>query len=321
MSVRHGIDVEPQFLLELDAEQTRARWREAGMGSIIAHLVAVILLILQPKLFPSRPFITPEMEQLARMQRVFVYLPPDTQKIEKPPETPVISDKDRIAVKPRLQVNPRMLQAPPAPPPGDLTPPGTSKQAELAQQKLAEREAGQVARLESPPAARTESTGRLPLPLASAGRSIEESIRGSAPGSPGSVGSGGGGLPGGLYDNRRANFSTSEPQILSDTRGVDFGPYLARVLAAVRRNWYAVIPESARLGAKGKVILIFTILKDGSLPALQPAVTRSSGQEPLDRAALSAILASTPFPPLPSQFTGDRITLQFTFLYNLPYTY
>lgn len=320
MKFRHEIDDDPQFLLDWDVEPTTVRRREASMGSIIAHLVAIILLILQPKLFPMRPFITPEMDQLARMQRVFVYLPPDTQKVEKPPDTPVISDKDRIAIKPKLHVDPRALQVPPAPPPGDMNPPGTPKLPEAPAQRLAQREPGQVARLESPPEPQAQQTGRIPLPITSAGRAIEESIKGGAPGSPGSVGSGGGGLPGGLSD-RRSNFSTSEPLILSDTRGVDFGPYLARVLAAVRRNWYAVIPESARLGAKGKVVLVFSIQKDGSVPALQPAVTRTSGQEPLDRAALSAILASTPFPPLPRQFTGDHITLQFTFLYNLPFDY
>ena len=35
---------------------------------------------------------------------------------------------------------------------------------------------------------------------------------------------------------------------LSDPMGVDFKPYLIRILTAVRRNWFAVIPESARLG-------------------------------------------------------------------------
>ena len=35
-------------------------------------------------------------------------------------------------------------------------------------------------------------------------------------------------------------------EVLSDTQGVDFGPYLSRVLDAVRRNWYNLIPEEAR---------------------------------------------------------------------------
>ncbi len=97
--------------------------------------------------------------------------------------------------------------------------------------------------------------------------------------------------------------------------GVDFGPYLARLVYVVRRNWYAVIPESARLGERGRVAIIFEIVKDGTVPQLR--VVASSGSEPLDRAALAGIHASTPFPPLPSEFTGNHLVLQFIFLYNM----
>ena len=47
--------------------------------------------------------------------------------------------------------------------------------------------------------------------------------------------------------------------VLSDTMGVDFGPYLARVLHDVRENWYRFIPDSARapLMKKGKVSIEF----------------------------------------------------------------
>jgi TonB family protein len=98
---------------------------------------------------------------------------------------------------------------------------------------------------------------------------------------------------------------------------VDFGPYLARIVYIVRRNWYAVIPESARLGEKGRVSVVFEILKDGSVPQLR--LVASSGSDPLDRAALAGIRASIPFPPLPEEFTGNHLVLQFIFLYNLGY--
>jgi hypothetical protein len=53
--------------------------------------------------------------------------------------------------------------------------------------------------------------------------------------------------------------------ILTDTKGVDFGPYFQRVLHDVRMNWYNLIPESARapLMKKGKLVIEFSILKDG----------------------------------------------------------
>jgi outer membrane biosynthesis protein TonB len=48
---------------------------------------------------------------------------------------------------------------------------------------------------------------------------------------------------------------------------------------------------------------------------------RGSGKEPLDRAAVSSIRASNPFPPLPSAFSGPYIELRFGYYYNLPIDY
>jgi len=39
--------------------------------------------------------------------------------------------------------------------------------------------------------------------------------------------------------------------ILSDTQGVDFSDYIRRLLATLQRNWYAVMPESVRMGEQG----------------------------------------------------------------------
>jgi TonB family protein len=118
----------------------------------------------------------------------------------------------------------------------------------------------------------------------------------------------------GQFQNLQPNFSTEGPLILSDTRGVDFGPYVARVVYVVRRNWYLVIPESARLGGKGQVGIVFEILKNGDVP--QVRLVASSGSEPLDRAALASIHSSIPFPTLPEEFTGNHLVLQFMFRYN-----
>ena len=106
----------------------------------------------------------------------------------------------------------------------------------------------------------------------------------------------------------------SQLELLSDPQGADFRPYLVKVLAAVRRNWFAVIPESARLGRQGKVIVQFIISRNGSVPKLVIAIP--SGAEPLDRAAVAGISASNPFPPLPPEFHGDQIRLQLSFVYN-----
>jgi len=157
---------------------------------------------------------------------------------------------------------------------------------------------------------------QLRLPLSSPGEAIRRSAEEAARGRAAGAGAGPGDSTG-QFQNLNPNFSTEGPIILSDTKGVDFGPYLARIVYTVRRNWYAVIPESARLGQKGRVAVVFEILKDGSVPQLR--LVGSSGAEPLDRAALSGIHASIPFPPLPEEFTGNHLVLQFIFLYNIGY--
>lgn len=109
--------------------------------------------------------------------------------------------------------------------------------------------------------------------------------------------------------------TASTLELLSDPMGVDFKPYLIRVLAAVRRNWFAVIPESARMGRRGKVVLQFSVDRDGGVPKL--VIAMPSGAEPLDRAAVAGISASVPLPPLPKEFTGNQIKLQLAFAYNM----
>jgi TonB family protein len=109
--------------------------------------------------------------------------------------------------------------------------------------------------------------------------------------------------------------TASTVELLSDPKGVDFRPYLVQVLSAVRRNWRAVQPESARLGRRGKVVILFSIDRAGAVPKL--VITERSGTEALDRAAIAGVSASEPFPPLPPEFTGAEIRLQLNFLYNM----
>jgi len=102
-------------------------------------------------------------------------------------------------------------------------------------------------------------------------------------------------------------------EILSDTQGVDFGPYLQRVLHDVRENWYGAIPESAQM-KHGKVVIEFAITKDGKVAGVK--LVAASGDVQLDRAAWAGITRSDPFPPLPTEFGGRYIALRFPFVYN-----
>ena len=101
--------------------------------------------------------------------------------------------------------------------------------------------------------------------------------------------------------------------VLSDTMGVDFGPYLQQIGDAIKKHWYELIPQEGKT-TQGRVLIEFAILRNGRVSAMR--LVGSSGHVPLDRAAWGGISASNPFPPLPEQFKGDYLALRFGFSYN-----
>jgi TonB family protein len=145
----------------------------------------------------------------------------------------------------------------------------------------------------------------------SAGSAIQQAAQAAAA----SRGTGGGG-DFGIGPIRPNSNVQGSMDVLSDTMGVDFGPYLQRVLHDVKFNWYNLIPEVARppLMKKGRVTIEFAIMKDGSVMGMRPV--SGSGDVSLDRAAWGGITASNPFPPLPSEFGGEYLALRFRFYYN-----
>ncbi len=129
------------------------------------------------------------------------------------------------------------------------------------------------------------------------------------------TGRGGGGTGYGMGPVDR-NAAMGPFDILSDTQGVDFGPYLSRVLQSIKVNWYTLIPEEARapLLKHGKVAIRFLITPNGKVAGM--FVESPSGDVPLDRAAYGGITASDPFSPLPHEFHGPYLALRITFFYN-----
>lgn len=101
--------------------------------------------------------------------------------------------------------------------------------------------------------------------------------------------------------------------ILSDTQGVDFLPYMLRLLENVRENWYHLIPKCAET-MKGKLAIEFAIEKDGRIANMRLVAT--SGETALDRAAWGGITAANPFPALPEEFKGLDLALRLRFYYN-----
>jgi TonB family protein len=318
----------PALLIQLQDDLSRSRQREAFWISVVVHLAIVILVVNSGRLeglMRKRSVILVSPQDLMKEKDLtYLELPPDEQKLTKRPDTNRISDKDRIATSKAPQLDRRELKkildsARPGPPgsqaqsqPAAPAPAAQGPQAPQAQPSpQPPPDQNQAARLQTPPAERPTpnfNTGAM-----SAGSAIEQAAR-AAMSNRGGYGGDNGDY--GLGQGKQGGEAIGPMDVLSDTMGVDFGPYLARVLHDVRENWYRIIPESARapLMKKGKVSIEFAILKNGQVAGLQ--IVGTSGDVALDRAAYGGITASKPFPPLPTEFGGQYLALRFHFYYN-----
>ena len=78
------------------------------------------------------------------------------------------------------------------------------------------------------------------------------------------------------------------------------------MLALIESRWYKpVVP----VGTRARVG--FTILKDGRLEDIR--LEESSGMPTFDRAALRAIYAANPLPPLPPAYGKPSLTIHLSF--------
>ncbi len=305
-------------------EKTRAELVKS-VSSFVFHVLFIALIILEPKIFPPHAPTQAEMD-LARRQ-ITILLPPgalDAPKTAPRPKEPTVRVDPRVL----RQVAPPEPQPAPAPkepervvkdlPSAPVPKPNAMPPTPQPNENVAKADAPKPPlKLETPEQQPTDHS--LLLPKSSLGHSLQDSIRESAKmNAPSAIGGGGqlpnnSGIPGG--GGQGAAYGAME--MLTPTQGVDFSNYLQRVYVTVKRNWFAVMPESVLLGDKGVVSLQFRIMKNGSVPADEPVRVRASGKEPLDRAAISSIRASNPFEPLPTAFGGDFIELRFTYYYNL----
>ena len=328
----------PHLLIQLQDDLSRARKREALWLSVILHLLVIILLWNTEKLMGLLPHRTLDLAMRAdngSKDATFLELPPDEQKLARRPNAKALSDKDRIATSKAPQPNreelKKLLQSPHPGPPGQRmqAPPAQAQpqqnQPPQAQQPPAPQEStpqqgfSPPAQSDQPAQLRTPPQPSRPVPNFNTPLTACDPIAQAEEAAAASRGRYGAGSAGdfGLTRGRGAFKAADGAEILTDTMGVDFGPYLQRVVAIVRQNWYNLMPPSVYppILKQGKLALEFVILKDGKETSL--ALRTSSGDVALDRAAWGSITASTPFPPLPKEFPGQLLGLRFYYFYNL----
>ncbi|PYX51667.1 MAG: hypothetical protein DMG79_02620 [Acidobacteria bacterium] len=320
----------PHLLIQLQDDLQRSRKREAAWISIVVHLLVFIVLVYLPWIQKNvwhRGMVIP-VDSTQNKNLTYLALPPDLQKPTRKPNTDIASDKDRIATSRHPELDPKELRKSLAtPPPGapGMVAPRAPQQAPqppaIAQNQQGQPNPNQEQQQQtSRPQFQTNQTSQLQIPArpnnafskyggVTAGSAIQQATQAAAANRGGGGGQEGDfGLGTGAHGRQLGNL-----EVLSDTQGVDFGPYLQRILQEVREHWYQAIPESAEM-KKGKLQIEFAITKEGKVADMK--LTASSDDVALDRAAWAGISASNPFPPLPSDFTGPYLALRFRFFYN-----
>jgi len=123
--------------------------------------------------------------------------------------------------------------------------------------------------------------------------------------------------PGGVEASNATSrpLNTGNVDILSDTQGVNFQPYIARIMSEIYQQWLPLIPDEARPPQlkQGYTLIRLKIFPDGTIGAMH--IDDSAHDNALNLAAWDSIEGQQ-FPPLPKQFTGPDLELRIHFLVN-----
>ena len=281
--------------------------RDGVALSIVTHALLLLVAIYVPTLSIFQ--ISPEERQRieeARLQaqpreetnRTFVFVQPRVDlKALQPLENTPLSDEDRLARAPEISPNPtnplpfasgnssQLVE------PTDMLSSGESsnKPREFNEENVEGQESLFSSSNNALP---TPSVQRRPLgeALENLDRYVQEEAfnnpQGGAPFSPGAT-------------------------IQFDTMGVEFGPWVRRFVAQVKRNWF--VPQAAWL-LRGWVVLQFNIHKDGRISNL--SIVRPSEVVAFNNAAANAIRTSNPTFPLPPEYPAPEAFFTVTFYYN-----
>jgi hypothetical protein len=305
---------------------------EGNLHLILAILVAallnvltLVLLIVMPRYLEAdvaarRAAAEAAMARLQQQQQSprFVFMSP---RLETPPPKSVspmaeLSDRDRQAQALERAKDPTNLQPfsrgntfekmdTPGNTPQRMARMQPQQQAEPAQhpgqngENGDSRQPGSAAALTlpngqpAPPRTGFGSAAGTPGPLSDSVRNLTRYTQGEQFNNPG----GGGGQPGAA--------------IQFDSKGVDFGPWLRRFIAQIRRNWN--IPYAA-MAFKGHVVVQFNVHRNGGISDL--AVPGPSAVDGFNSAAYGALVASNPTEPLPREYPSDTCFFTVTFYYN-----
>jgi TonB family protein len=306
-------DIDNRYQDELIVGSAISR-REGVIFSIVSHALLILAIILVPRL-PMFQISPEELAQRraaleaqlrAQQDRTFVFVQPRIDlKALKPPERAPLSDADRQAQTretPPTANNPLPFSRGNS---SDRTEEANREQARgeenQNQPTLQPQPESQEARVlppsdegfRRPPPQATTPQSRPTGSLGEALRNLQQYVQKQT------------------FDNPRGGQNQPGAAIQFDTKGVEFGPWLRRFVAQVRRNWF--IPQAA-MTFHGHVVLQFNIHKDGTITDV--TVAQPSDIPGFNSAAVGAIMGSSPTEPLPPEYPTDTAFFTVTFYYN-----
>ena len=292
--------------------------REGVMVTAIIHLLAVILILVAPRL-PFMKELEAKRQQALEEQRLrelqhekenrqFVFVQPRVDlQAKKPPPRADLSDIDRQArtteraPKPtnplpfaRGNTSERIEAAAPAEARRTAPP-----QPEPAQPQPDPSRTFTLPEAQNAPQAPLNNAQQKPQQDPAAGviadaiRNVQKYAQKDG------------------FANPQGGDQEPAPSIQFDSKGVEFGPWLRRFVAQIRRNWF--IPYAA-MSMRGRVVVTFFVHKDGRITDVQ--VLRPSPIDAFNHSAQNAILASTPTMQLPPEYPDDKAFFTVTFYFN-----
>jgi hypothetical protein len=323
---RYGELDERQLIHLLDSiedERARGRFRESIYISLFIWIAIAWLVLYGPRyLWHAPKLVTPfevlKQRELTQLNMPSLHAPPPSaprpapkvdnrmlehlRSMEPPPPRTAHAEAPKIAqpVAPTITNN-----APPVPAPTLPLPSTPQPTPRTAPPVVAEAPTPQP---NTKPNFNTNN---------SAEGSIQETIR-NASRHPS------GGSYGAKSGNGESPLNFGGVEVLSDRQGVDFNPYIRRILADIYRNWLPLIPEECKppLSKDGEVLIRFSILPDGRIgvPGGRPGegmwLDGSTHDDAINRSAWGSITSEGQFPALPSQFHGPNLELRIHYYVN-----
>ncbi len=314
---RYG-DIDEHDLIHLldsiEDERARSRFRESIYISLFIWIAIAWLVLYGPRYLWHAPKLVTPFEVLKQRELTQLNMP---QLHAPPPTVPRAQPKiDNRTLEHLRSMEPP--KAAPPPPPAATANPKVAPTPAPSITNAAPPTPSPALPLPNAPQPTTRNTppvvGEAPIPQPSTKPNFNapsnESPFNAARGRGEGYGAARGGSP--------LSFGPGGVEVLSDTQGVNFDPYLRRLLADIYRNWLPLIPEECKppLSKQGETLVRFRILPDGRIGGMW--LDGSTHDDAINRSAWGSITSEGQFPPLPKEFHGPNLELRIHYYVNKP---